>query len=239
MATQEILTDNQPVEKEIEQTGNEISPEIKEYIRRGVRKHLNGLITKYDVTSYTNSKEAKTDEKHRGGEMKLIPNELQVLPHFCPKAKNMNLAYKEESKFIYTLYLCEKRGSTITKFIYSWEDGKEIYVAAPYYVETRKEESVIMCSNQLDITKAVHSKNPVKEISERLKQLTNSSNSKSGFDKAMHKWRKDEHDDNNFTVSNKNKVVYWKEGEGENVGKIVQIQGRNQAQRARLIFNKH
>ena len=125
MATQEIMVDNQPIEKEIEpvkkdsqQIKNEkISLEIREYIRRGVSKHLNGLITKYDVTSYTNRKEAKTDEKHRCGEMKLMPNELQVLPHFCPKAKNMNLAYKEGSKFIYILYLCEKRKSNITKWV--------------------------------------------------------------------------------------------------------------------------
>ena len=249
MATQEIMVDNQPIEKEIEpvkkdsqQIKNEkISLEIREYIRRGVSKHLNGLITKYDVTSYTNSKEAKTDEKHRCGEMKLMPNELQVHPQNFPEAKNMNLAYKEESKFIYTLYLCEQEGSTITKFLYSWEDGKEIYVAAPYYVETGKEESVIMCSDRLDITKAVHSKKPIKAISKRLKKLKNSSNSKKGFDKDMYKWRKHEHhhdddNDNNFTVSNEKKVWYWKKGEQENKGKIVQIQ--NKSGRARLIFDK-
>ena len=159
MATQEINPDNQPVEREIEQTGNEISPEIKEYIRRGVRKHLNGLITKYDVTSYTNSKEAKTDKKHSGGEMKLTPSKFQVLP------QDINLAYNKKSKDIYTvhsytLYLCEKRGcnTRIIRFLYCWIEEDTYYAVAPYYVKTSKKESVIMCNSWLDITKAVHSR---------------------------------------------------------------------------------
>ena len=102
--------------------------------------------------------------------------------------------YNKESKFIYTLYLCEKRGcnTRITRFLlYCWIEEDTYYAAAPYYVETRKEESVIMCSNWLDITKAVNSNKPIKTISERLKQLTNSSNSKKGFNKDMYKWHKD------------------------------------------------
>ena len=240
MATQEIMTDNQPVEKDSQQIENEIiSLEIREYIRRGVLRHLNGWITKYDVISYINSKEAKTDKNNRHGVMQLIPSELPVLPHFFPEENenNLNLAYKENPRFIYTLYLCEQRGSNITKFLYSWNIGEIYLVAAPYYVKTSKEESDIMCSDPLDITEAVHSKNPVEEISERLKQLTNSSNSKNGFDNDMYKWRKDG-SDNNFTVSSKNTVVYWKEGEGENAGIMVLIPKKDKSQRARLIFNR-
>ena len=249
MATQEIMVDNQPIEKEIEpvkkdsqQIKNEkISLEIRENIRRGVLKHLNRYGTTYDVISYINSKEAKTDKNNRHGVMQLIPSELPVLPHFFPEENenNLNLAYKENPRFIYTLYLCEQRGSNITKFLYSWNIGEIYLVAAPYYVKTSKEESDIMCSDPLDITEAVHSKNPVEEISERLKQLTNSSNSKKGFDNDMYEWCKDGHDDNNFIVSNiEQPPVYWKAGEIDeaNVGKMVQVQESGSSSKARLQF---
>ena len=242
MATQEIMTDNQPVEKETQQTWNEtISLKIREFIHRGILKDLNELMTKYDVISYTNSKEAKTDENDRRGVMQLIPNGLQIVPHVFLKDSEhkMNLVYEKNPSFIYTLYLCEQRGSNITKFLYSWDIGDRYLVAAPYYVKTSKDESDIMCSNPLDITEAVISTNPVKQISERLDQLTNSSNSITGFEKDMYRWCKDGHDDNNFTVSNIEKpIVYWKAGEIEeaNVGKMVQIQESGSSSKSHLQF---
>ena len=198
-------------------------------------------MTTYDVSSYTNSKEADGNETHRYGVMRIKENDFQVHPHIFPDAKEMNLAYKEESKYIYTLNLCEQRGSNITKFIYSWNDGEKIYVAAPYYATTSSE---IMCSHHLNITEAVVSENP-EAISKILKQLTNSSNSKSGFDNDLYRWRKYGHDDNNFTVSNKkawwnifDPHTYWKEGKlDDDIGKMIQIGGKNkESQKVRLRF---
>ena len=241
MATQEIMTDNQPVEKDSQLIENEIlSLEIRENIRRGV---LNGLITKHEVTSYTNSK-AKTDENNRYGVMQLIPNNFLVLPHMFSKEivdENMNLAYSKKSNFIYTLIVCEQIGSNnTTKFLYSWKKWGRYYVAAPYYVKSSEKESEIMCSKPLDITKAVLGKK-IKEISKRMKRLTNSSNSKKGFNRKMYKWCKDG-SDNNFTVSNIEKTpVYWKAGgtNEESVGKMVQIHERDRSQKARLQFLQH
>ena len=245
MATQEIMTDNQPVEKEIQQTENEIiSLKLREYIRRGVLRHINGWITKYNVISYTNSKKAKTDENNRHGVMQLIPNKLQVLPHVFLKDivdKDMNLAYRENPNFIYTLYLCEKRWSKITQFLYCWNIEGKYHAAAPYFVRTSRKEIDILCSNPFDITKVVLSKNPIMAISERLEQLTNTYNSKMGLDKDMYKWRR-LGTDNNFAVSTNNRArMYWKVGEidEEKVGKMVQIQELYTSEKARLQFLQH
>ena len=188
--------------------------------------------------------------------MEIIKNDFQVHPHIFQDAKEMNLAYigKVEDKKVYTLNICEQKGSDITRFIYSWNDeDNNYYTAAPYYapVNFGVANSEIMCSYHLNIKKAVNSEFPVEAISKKLKQLTNSSNSKSGFNNDLYRWCKYDHDDNNFTVSNKKSIwdfpfwqphVYWKEGEidKENVGKMVQIQGKNKgSQKAHLRFLKN
>ena len=228
--------DIQLVEKETQQTGNAIiSLKNRENIRKGVEKQLNKWWwrPKYEVSSYTNSKEADKDENNRLGVMQLISSDVHVLPNFHSENNgNMILAYKKNPTFVYTLDLCEQKGTNTTKFIYSWNDGDEYYAAAPYFA---RNSSVVMCTCQLNITEAVNSKKPIKKISKRLNKLKLTNRSKKPFRKDKYSWRK-VGNDNNFSVYiiEGQGFLYWeRENDKDNEGNIILV---GESQKSHLQF---
>ena len=238
MATQEIPTETEPVEKEIQPVEKEIQPmdveiislEIREIIRRALERHLNTEGVKYEVISYTDSPYAERDENNLKGNISLAnDNSNRVIPYTW--YENEHMIYNEIPAHRFTVYI-----STAIlpihdrRYLYFWTHQGRYYAMAPYFVlPSAKEDSVILCSDRLDVTKAVHSKDPEKAIEEALKQLTNRSNKEKGFNKEMYHWDSDGSDDN-FTVSKpttkkKEDSWYWKAEEKkcitESKGKMV------------------
>ena len=226
---QPVERDIQPVEKDIQPTENAIiSLKNRDNIRRGVEKQLNKRSNhKYNVISYTNSDKTEKDPNNDLGDMQLISNESQVFPKFSSeKNGNMYLGYKDDPTFVYTVNLCQQKETNSTKFIYSWNNGVEYYVAAPYFA---RNSSVVLCTCQLNITEAVNSKKPIKKISKRLNKLKLRNSSRKPFGKDKYIWYKDSND-NNFSIhSFGERCLYWKVGKDkDNEGKMLQTDEKSQ-----------
>ena len=259
MATQEITTETEPVEKEIQPVEKEIQPveketqpmdaeflslENRENIRWALERNLNKKGVKYEVISHTDSQNAERDDNNHIGYISLANRESnRVIPYTC--YDNEHMIHKEESAHVFTKYICTSIIIHDRRYLYVWTHEGRYYAMAPYFVSPSvKEDSDILCSNRLDVTKAVLSKDPVKALIEALKQLANRSNNEKGFDKDMYHWDTDETDDK-FTVSKPSKPSkpttkkkedswYWKVGEGNCTGKMVLT--TNQAKKAELKY---
>ena len=195
------------------------------------------------MTSYTDRKEGKTDEHHRFGRITLLKDESkEVIPDPTHDKEHLTYASNEKIKHVYTVWDSRKIDHSDRRFLYGWKEIGIVYVIAPYYVPPSVEEnSDVMCSNRLDVTKAVYSKHPTKALKKKLKQLANRSNSQKGFNKDMYHWDFIG-DEESFTVGKhdtekkeENKIpLYWKEGGTRDSGKMLLT--RFEAQKVLLNF---
>ena len=238
MATRETKTDTQPGEKEIEQIEKDrptveeveeiIKLEYREHIRQALLLHLGA--TKYTIISYTDGKEVQTDKNNRKSKLTLVKDESkEVVPD--PFYKNEHMTYNTEPRRPYTIWDCLENDDSDRRFLYGWSQEGRVYVIAPYSVPPVEENSDVMCSYRLEVTKAMHSKHPIKALKNKLKQLANRSNSQKGFNKDMYHWDTKGTDDG-FTIrkpgteieKKKTKILHYWKAEKEGIkrnGKMV------------------
>ena len=241
MATKEITTVTQPVEKEtqpveteIQQTENEIiSLKIREHIRKVLLSYLNTHEVTYTVISYTDSEDAETDANNRIGIMELAnDNEKRVIPD--PYYNNEHMMYNRRPQHIYTLYYC--RSDAGSRFLYGWSYEGRFYVIAPYY-EPVGDNRDVFCSYRLEVTQDVYGEHPFESIKVDLERLANRSNSQTGFDKDMYYWTSGT-DDNDLNVYklDSGEDWYWKARNSDSHNRGHMVLMTNPAQKAQMKF---
>ena len=219
MATREVTTETQPVEKDF--IGKEtISLEIREDIRKALQIHLDMLESagsrhhdNYTVISYTDNMNADKDDNNRLGRIMLANDESKrVIPD--PFLNNEHLIYNKQPPHVYTVWVCTKTDGSDKRFLYGWSNECKVYVIAPYCILPVEENSGVLCSHSLQVTNAVYGKQPIKALEKDLEKLSNRSNTKKGFNDDMYHWDAGGFDDN-FSVLKKFIAagsMYWKVG---------------------------